>query len=147
MAAIAMAESGGNPAAYNPSGATGLWQILGAVDPRDQPFLFNPQVNAHEAVLKWRSQGLGAWEAYTNGMYRAFYDKGGWLPPGASIAINKTGHPEPVGPAAVGAQHVVIEFSGGSGSSLEQILINWIRDVVQVHGGGNVEDTFGMGNY
>src|SRR5205814_53533 len=111
MAAIAMAESGGRSNAYNKSGASGLWQILGAVDPRDQPFLFNPVVNAHEAVLKWRSQGLGAWEAYTNGAYRAFYakgglvksyDQGGFLPPGASIAVNTTGAPEAVVPMAKG---------------------------------------------
>jgi hypothetical protein len=97
MAAIAMAESGGNPAAYNPSGATGLWQILGAVNPADQPFLRNPAVNAHEAVLKWRTQGLGAWVTYTDGAYRQYYDHGGWLMPGTTVAVNNTGAPERVG--------------------------------------------------
>src|SRR5206468_2175229 len=33
MAHVAVAESGGNPNAYNASGATGLWQILGALVP------------------------------------------------------------------------------------------------------------------
>lgn len=72
MAAIAMAESGGCSTAYNPSGATGLWQILGAVDPSDQGSLTNPTVNAKEAVLKYQSQGLTAWTTYTSGAYKGF---------------------------------------------------------------------------
>jgi hypothetical protein len=73
MAAIALAESGGNSAAENPSGASGLWQILGAVNAGDQGQLFNPQVNAHEAVLKYTTQGLGAWTTYTSGAYEQYY--------------------------------------------------------------------------
>lgn len=72
MAAIAMAESSGNSDAYNPSGASGLWQILGAVNPSDQGSLDNPQVNAHEALLKLQTQGLGAWQTYTEGTYKQF---------------------------------------------------------------------------
>jgi hypothetical protein len=72
MAAIAEAESSGNPTAENPSGATGLWQILGAVNPADQPNLTDPTVNAKEAVLKYQSQGLGAWVTYTSGAYMPF---------------------------------------------------------------------------
>jgi Lysozyme like domain len=72
MAAIAMAESGGCSTALNPSGASGLWQILGAVNPADQNSLFNPAVNAKEAVLKYQSQGLGAWTTYTSGAYKAY---------------------------------------------------------------------------
>jgi hypothetical protein len=72
MAAIAMAESGGCSTALNPSGASGLWQILGAVNSADQNSLFNPGVNAKEAVLKYQSQGLGAWTTYTSGAYKAF---------------------------------------------------------------------------
>ena len=72
MAAIAEAESGGNSAAYNQSGASGLWQILGAVNPGDQSSLFNPQVNAKEAVAKYKTQGLDAWTTYTGGQYKQF---------------------------------------------------------------------------
>ncbi len=74
MAAIALAESGGNPRAHNPSGASGLWQILGL------PFagnVWDPLTNARMAVSKYRSQGLGAWEAYTNGAYKNFDGGGG----------------------------------------------------------------------
>jgi hypothetical protein len=72
MAAIAMAESDGCSTALNPSGASGLWQILGAVDPSDQGNLFDPAVNAKEATLKYSSQGLGAWVTYTSGAYKGF---------------------------------------------------------------------------
>jgi cell wall-associated NlpC family hydrolase len=72
MAAIAMAESGGNPNAENPSGATGLWQILGAVHPADASRLTDPSVNAKEAVAKYHTQGLKAWTTYTSGAYKKF---------------------------------------------------------------------------
>jgi hypothetical protein len=76
MAASALAESSGCTTARNPSGATGLWQILGAVDPGDQDQLTNPQVNAREAVLKFQTQGLTAWSTYTSGAYKAFLRQG-----------------------------------------------------------------------
>ncbi len=53
-AAIAECESGGNPDAYNPSGASGLWQILGQVVPGN---IFSPSVNAENAVTKYRDAG------------------------------------------------------------------------------------------
>lgn len=69
MTAIAMAESGGNPNAHNPSGASGLWQILG------KPFAgnaFDPLTNAKMAVAKYKTQGFGAWQTYTNGAYKQY---------------------------------------------------------------------------
>jgi hypothetical protein len=74
MAAIALAESGGDPRAHNPSGASGLWQILGKPFPGDS---FDPATNARMAGAKLASQGLGAWEAYTNGAYRRFLNSDG----------------------------------------------------------------------
>ena len=74
MAAIALAESGGNPAAHNPSGASGLWQILGNPFPGNP---MDPMTNAKMAVSKYKSQGLGAWEAYTRGMHTKYMAKGG----------------------------------------------------------------------
>lgn len=93
MAAIGMAESGGRAGVVNSIGASGIWQIYGL------PFPGNPLIpftNARMAVAKWRSQGLRAWEAYTNGTYRQFMDAGGWLEPGASHIMNATGRPEAV---------------------------------------------------
>jgi TP901 family phage tail tape measure protein len=74
MGAIALAESAGNPNAHNASGATGLWQILGSIIPGN---LDNPMVNARNAVAKFKSQGLGAWETYTSGAYRKYMAEGG----------------------------------------------------------------------
>lgn len=53
-AQIAECESGGNPRAYNPSGATGIWQILGQVVPGN---LYDPFVNALNAVFKFHESG------------------------------------------------------------------------------------------
>lgn len=53
-ATIAECESGGNPHAYNPSGASGLWQILGQVV---GGYIFDPMVNALNAVSKFRASG------------------------------------------------------------------------------------------
>jgi hypothetical protein len=53
-ARIAECESGGYTYAHNPSGASGLWQILGlpfAGDP------YNPYTNALMAVAKFRAAG------------------------------------------------------------------------------------------
>jgi hypothetical protein len=72
MAAIALAESAGNASVVNGIGATGLWQI----HPGGSQYL-DPLTNAKTAVMKLRTQGLGAWEVYTNGSYRAFLGGGG----------------------------------------------------------------------
>jgi hypothetical protein len=53
-ATIAECESGGNPDAYNPSGATGIWQILGSVVGGN---LDNPYDNALNAVAKFKASG------------------------------------------------------------------------------------------
>lgn len=53
-ARIAECESGGRPSAYNPSGATGLWQILGQVVGGN---LYDPYTNALNAVAKYRASG------------------------------------------------------------------------------------------
>lgn len=67
MASIALAESGGRPGIVNSIGATGLWQIHpGGSQYKD------PLTNARTAVEKYKTQGLQAWEAYTNGSYKRF---------------------------------------------------------------------------
>lgn len=80
MAAIAMAESGGNPAAVNSStDATGLWQINlsagnGAYVPGGGANATNPLDNAKAAVAIEKEQGLGAWTTYTSGAYHQFLE-------------------------------------------------------------------------
>ena len=85
-----MAESGGQPRAYNPRGADksyGLWQInmLGGMGPeRRAQFglssndeLFDPKTNAKAAYQIYKQQGINAWGAYTNGSYKQFLKRGG----------------------------------------------------------------------
>jgi len=82
MAAIAMAESGGNAAAVNDStDATGLWQINldagnGAYVPGGAANATNPQDNAAAAVAIEKDQGLGAWTTYTSGEYQQYMPGG-----------------------------------------------------------------------
>jgi hypothetical protein len=87
MAAIALAESGGNTEAHNgkpPDDSYGLWQInmLGAMGParrkkfgiKDNKALFDPDINAKAALIIYREQGLKAWTTYTSGKYKQFMD-------------------------------------------------------------------------
>lgn len=68
MAAIAQAESSGRSWALEPkNGCTGLWQIC----PGGNQY-YNPMTNAEEAVHKLSTQGLVAWETWTNGKYASF---------------------------------------------------------------------------
>jgi hypothetical protein len=78
MAAIAMAESSGNADAVNATdnGGTqssfGLWQVSTGTHTPPAPNWADPTVNAHLAIGKLNSQGLGAWGTYTSGAYRKF---------------------------------------------------------------------------
>jgi hypothetical protein len=78
MAAIALAESSGNPGAVNATdnggrqSSYGLWQISTGTHAPPAPNWQDPVVNAHLAIGKLKSQGLGAWGTYTSGAYRKF---------------------------------------------------------------------------
>lgn len=85
MAAIAAAESGGNPRAHNPRGrdnSYGLWQInmLGNMGPeRRRQFgiesdeqLWDPATNAKAAKAIFDQQGFGAWTVYKTGAYKKY---------------------------------------------------------------------------
>jgi hypothetical protein len=78
MAAIAMGESSGDPNSVNSIGCTGLWQINVPVHEdlvAKYGDMKNPENNAKAAVSIYHSQGLGAWEAYTNGSYKKYLPK------------------------------------------------------------------------
>jgi hypothetical protein len=75
-AAIAIAESGGSSTAYNPSGATGIWQILG-MPSGVSGSLYTPTVNAKAAVAKYKQAPHGGnnftpWTTYTSGTYKQY---------------------------------------------------------------------------
>jgi hypothetical protein len=87
MAAIALAESSGNPTDVNSSssegssGSWGLWQINGDAHPQyDHQSLLNPKYNADAAIAVYGSQGLGAWSTYTHDV------NGNAVTPGSSRA-------------------------------------------------------------
>jgi hypothetical protein len=103
MAAIALAESSGNPGALNTTdnGGTqtsvGLWQVSTGTHQYPSAWA-TPEGNAKEAVAKYKSQGLGAWGTYTSGAYRQFY-KGGT--PASSL------------PQGGGTQQATLDSAGG----------------------------------
>lgn len=82
MAAVALAESSGNPDSVNrtDNGGTqtswGLWQISNGDHSEPAPNWNDPLENAKLAVGKYKSQGLGAWGTYTSGAYRKYLQGG-----------------------------------------------------------------------
>lgn len=87
FAAVVLAESGGNPRAYNPNASTGdnsygLAQVnmLGSLGPaRRKEFglsrneeLFNPETNIRAAKRIWDTSGPHAWTTYTSGAYKQY---------------------------------------------------------------------------
>ncbi len=95
MAAIAMAESTGNPKAHNakpPDNSYGLWQInmIGELGPArrkqlgisSNEQLFDPATNAKAAKMIKDSQGWNAWTVHKTGAYRKYMPskkEGGWI--------------------------------------------------------------------
>lgn len=78
MAAIAEAESGGDPYSLNATdnngtqSSYGLWQISTGTHAAPASNWYDPAENAKLAIGKLNSQGLGAWGTYTSGAYKQF---------------------------------------------------------------------------
>jgi hypothetical protein len=91
-------ESGMNPNAQNPtSSAYGLAQFLdGTWASTGIAKTSDPTLQA-EAAMRYiaarYTDPMGAWNFWQG---HHWYDDGGYLPPGISLAYNGTGHPEPV---------------------------------------------------
>lgn len=76
MTAVAKAESSFRTAAVSYIGCCGgLWQINFEVHPVTKTDTFDPYINSQWARKIFLSQGLQAWEAYTNGAYSQFMDE------------------------------------------------------------------------
>jgi hypothetical protein len=133
MAAIALAESGGNPSIVNSIGAGGLWQI----NPPESGYL-NPVTNAKIAGRKLRTQGLRAWEAYTNGSYRQFLQLGGLIPHfksggriGKLVAQHKARAGEQAAQNAARAEHAgaVTKAQAKSNRGITRSVARWEKGI------------------
>jgi hypothetical protein len=82
MAAIALAESSGNPQAINPTDnngtqtSWGLWQISDGTHSQPVANILDPLVNAQQAVAKYNASGFGPWGTYATGAYTRYLPKG-----------------------------------------------------------------------
>lgn len=111
MAAIALAESSGDPSATNPTDnngtqtSWGLWQISNGDHSEPDPNWADPVTNARLAVGKIHDQGLGAWGTYTSGAYRQFLE-GGVSPTSPPTGAGGGGVPLPGSPGATPAINI-----------------------------------------
>jgi hypothetical protein len=65
-----------------------------------------------------------------------WYDRGGFLPPGLSLAYNGTGYPEQVIPGGRGRQPVPIVLElRSSGTPVDEMLLQILRRSIRVRGG------------
>lgn len=78
-AAIALAESSGNPQAINATDnngtqtSWGLWQISDGTHSMPVPNILDPNVNAKQAVAKWTNAGgFSPWGTYATGAYKQY---------------------------------------------------------------------------
>ena len=152
MAAIALAESAGRQSVVNSIGAGGLWQIY-----PPEPGYLNPFTNARIAGRKLLTQGLGAWEAFTNGSYKQFLGGGGGGILGTiGGALGKVGGAIG-GLLSKGASFILDKLPGvgklpgwlkGTGKWMLDKATGWIKDKVSslisgVFGGGGGGATSG----
>jgi hypothetical protein len=140
-------ESGGNPRAVNPIAvlgqhATGLWQMLPSTAAAEGYFgsLFNPILEG-VAALRYISSRYGSpynIPGLFTGGYRG-YDRGGWLPPGLTLAMNATGRPERILPPGAGGTtfniHVNVPVSANKADVGRQV-VEAIREYEMRSGAG-----------
>jgi SLT domain-containing protein len=86
--------------------------------------------------------------AWAHEVKYGWYDRGGMLEPGLTLAYNGTGRPEQVIPGGRGGSgevHVHLHNEGviGSQQELERWLLESTRKLARTKGGGNVQTAFG----
>jgi hypothetical protein len=145
---LVMAESGFNRFARNPS--SGAYGIAQALPPTKYPYAGQAAGGSHAgAQLSWMFSYIGGRygspaNAWAHELNYHWYDQGGWLPPGISLAVNRTGYPEQVLPRGrAAAPSVVIQVGSGPPGDLDRALLTWIRRNVRIIGGGSVQVAFG----
>lgn len=143
---VAMRESGWSQFAENPtSGAYGIPQAL---PPTKLPFAGQKAGGSNPAAqIGWMIGymsaryggpiGAAAWEAS-----HGWYDQGGWLKPGWTMAYNGTGRPEQVIPSRGRSGRIVLEVHAGTGP-VDRFVAEIIKRYVRVSGGGDVQVALG----
>ncbi len=142
-------ESGWNQYAYNAgSGATGIPQALPYTKmPRAAWLPFQGGSANVVAQETWGNDYIiGRYgtpsAAWAHEVAYNWYDNGGWLKPGLTMAYNGTGRSERVvGPNDT--MSVRLEISSGGQSAFDQFMANWMKKYVRLKGGGNVQTAFG----
>lgn len=141
-------ESGWNAYAVNPtSGAYGIPQALPSV--WDHPYNlgdYQAQVRWGDAYISGRYGNPAA--AWAHEVANNWYDNGGWLMPGLTLAHNNTGRPERVSPPDGQNIHITLEFGPNfqRATGLTQQQLADIRYEVHIRGGGDVQKAFGIPN-
>jgi hypothetical protein len=105
-------ESGWNANAVNPSsGAYGIPQSLG----HGHPYNLGDYANQVRWGLSYIEQRYGGPnQAWFHELSSGWYDQGGYLPTGLSLAYNGTGRPEPVGHGGGNTYNVTVNMPFGS---------------------------------
>lgn len=141
-------ESGWNAYAVNPSsGAYGIPQSLG----HGHPYNLGDYANQVRWGISYIAGRYGnSQNAWAHELAFNWYDKGGYLPKGLSLAYNGTGRPEPVIPAGNGTGPLVIELHldhGFADAGLSPQMLRNIKATVR-HLGGRGPDavTVAFGN-
>jgi hypothetical protein len=115
--AVAMRESGWSMTARNPSsGAYGIAQFINGPGEYYQyggsPGTAAGQITGFYNYMRQRYGSPAA--AWAHELNFGWYDRGGWLPPGLSLALNQTGAPERVGGGGVINNYVTITAPPGT---------------------------------
>jgi hypothetical protein len=131
-------ESGWNSYAVNPkSGAAGIPQNINgwaAYAPGD----YQSQIKWGDAYILGRYGNPAS--AWNHEVAYNWYDQGGVLKPGYTMAYNGTGGNEyVVGPQGL---NITLCVEGGQ-SPFEKFMAQWIREFVRTKGGGDVQRAFG----
>ena len=156
-------ESGGNPNAINlwdsnaaaGTPSKGLMQTIGPTFsayhvPGTSWNIYDPLANIaaaiNYAIHRYGNPGflsvLGHGHGYAAGGMVKEFDKGGWLMPGMTMAVNRTGRPERV---SAHREPIVIKFQSSGTHDFDRFMMNWLQRTVRNQGGGDVQLTFGTG--
>jgi tape measure domain-containing protein len=131
---LIMGESGFHNTAQNPtSTAYGMFQFLngtwGGVGGRKTSDPTAQAIYGGRYIQQRYGSPAGAYSAWSSRSPH-WYDAGGWLPPGVSLAVNNTGRAERIlPPGAGGGAAVVVNINGAVGD--QRAVINWVRDGVR----------------